>query len=151
MFDLCIFCQFQNSAILNLLKRNLCMKGRSHIAVNIFSAATVNNFFHIVDKIYSWRQLTLLIKGPHLLIALESQQFLHKVTFYAVIAWCAQWPDIDQRVKWIGRLAGGHRGCTHSCLSVLLLIILSLLLSASLPAFLLLHKIVISPLILEEG
>lgn len=127
------------------------MKGTSHIATNIFSAVAVNSFFHIVDKSYSWHQLMQIISSPQLNVALHSEQFLHKLTFYVIVVGCARLPDIDQRVSWISRLAGGHRGCTHSCLSILLLVLFALTLSISLPAILLAHGIVIRSLVLEEG
>jgi membrane-bound metal-dependent hydrolase YbcI (DUF457 family) len=127
------------------------MKGTSHIATNIFSAVAANSFFHIVDQSYSWHQLIQLISGPQLNVALHSEQFLHKLTYYAIVVCCARLPDIDQRVGWISRLAGGHRGCTHSCLSIILLVLFSLTLSISLPVILLSHGIVIRSSVLEEG
>jgi membrane-bound metal-dependent hydrolase YbcI (DUF457 family) len=127
------------------------VKGSSHIATNIFSAVAVNSFFHIVDKSYSWHQLMQLVGSPQLDVALHSEQFLHKLTYYVIVICCARLPDIDQRVSWIGRLSGGHRGCTHSCLSIILLVLFALLLCLCLPMILLAHGIVISPLVLEEG
>ena len=127
------------------------MKGRSHIGANIFSAVAVNNFFHVVDKVYSWHQLELLLNSPQLHVALQSPQLFHKITYYGVVALAARWPDVDQRVKWIGRLAGGHRGCTHSCFSIFLLVTLALAVTVSLPAFLLVRHIVIAPSLLQEG
>lgn len=126
------------------------MKGHSHIGANIFSAVAVNNFFHVVDKVYSWPQLEQLLNSPQLHVALQSPQLLHKITFYGVVALAARWPDVDQRVKWIGRLAGGHRGCTHSCLSIFLLVTFALVMTVSLPAFLLTRHIVIQPSLLQE-
>lgn len=127
------------------------MKGRSHIGTNVFSAVVVNNIFHLVDRVYSWHQIVQLSSSPTLFAALQSPQFLHKLTFYSVVAFVARLPDLDQRVKWISRLAGGHRGCTHSCLSVILLVLFAFALSSGVPAFLLAHKIVISFLFLNEG
>ncbi len=127
------------------------MKGTSHIATNIFSAVAVNSFFHIVGKSYSWHQLTQLVDSPQFSGALYSEQFLHKLTYYAIVICCARLPDIDQRVSWIGRLSGGHRGCTHSCLSLILLVLFALTLSISLPMILLVHGIVIRSPVLEEG
>ena len=126
------------------------MKGRSHTGANVFSAVVVNNIFHVVDKVYSWHQLEQLLNSPQFQTALQSPQLLHKVTFYSLVALTARWPDIDQRVKWIGRLAGGHRGCTHSCLSVLLLIFCALAISVSLPMFLLSRHVIVSPSLLQE-
>ncbi len=127
------------------------MKGTSHIATNIFSAVAVNSYFHIVDKSYSWHQLIQLVGSPQLDGALQSGQFLHKLTYYVIIICCARLPDIDQRVKWIGRLSGGHRGCTHSCLSILLLVLFALSLFFCLPMILRTNGIVISSLVLDEG
>jgi inner membrane protein len=127
------------------------MKGRSHIGANVFSAIVVNNFFHVVDKVYSWHQIVQISNSPALDTALQSPQFLHKLTFYGIVALAARFPDIDQRVRWIGRLAGGHRGCTHSILSVVLLVLFALVLTICIPAFLLSHKIIISYLLLDEG
>ena len=127
------------------------MKGTSHIATNIFSAVAVNSFFHIVDKSYSWHQLMQLVDSPQFSGALQSEQFLHKLTYYVIVISCARLPDIDQRVRWIGRLSGGHRGCTHSCLSIILLVLFALLLLICLPMFLLAHGIVIGSLVLDEG
>ncbi len=126
------------------------MKGRSHIGANVFSAVAINNFFHIVGKVYSWHQLEQLFNSSQLHVVLQSPQLIHKITFYSVVAIAARWPDVDQRVKWVGRLAGGHRGCTHSCLSVLLLISFALVVSISLPIFLLSRHIVISQPFLQE-
>jgi membrane-bound metal-dependent hydrolase YbcI (DUF457 family) len=127
------------------------MKGRSHIATNFFSAIAVNSIFHIVDKIYSWHQIIQIVTGPQFIPALESQQFIHKMTYYALTIWIAGLPDIDQRIQWIGRLAGGHRGCTHSCLSIIMLVFFALALTVGLPMLLLSHGIVINTLWLEEG
>lgn len=126
------------------------MKGRSHTGANVFSAVVINNAFHVVDRVYSWHQLEQLLNSPQLHAALQSSQLLHKVTFYGLVALTARWPDVDQRVKWIGRLAGGHRGCTHSCLSVLLFIMLAVSVSVSLPIFLLSHHLIVSPSLLQE-
>ncbi|MHB8595784.1 MAG: metal-dependent hydrolase [Ktedonobacteraceae bacterium] len=127
------------------------MKGRSHIATNFFSAVAANSIFHIVDKIYSWHQIIQIVTGPQFLPALESQQCIHKVTYYVLTIWIARLPDIDQRIQWIGRLTGGHRGCTHSCLSIILLVFLALTLAVSLPILFLSHGIVINALWLEDG
>ncbi len=127
------------------------MKGRSHIGANVFSAVAFNSFFHVVDRVYSWHQISQIINSPQLHTALQSPQLLHKVTFYAVVALTARLPDVDQRVKWIGRLAGGHRGCTHSCLSIFLLVALALIVIVGLPEFLLTRHILVIPFLLQEG
>lgn len=62
----------------------------------------------------------------------------------------ARWPDVDQRVKWVGRLVGGHRGCTHSCLGLLMLIAAALTITVSLPLFLLSRHITIPLPLLQE-
>ena len=125
------------------------MKGRSHIGANIFSAVAVNNMFHVVDKVYSWHQIELLLNSPQLQAALHSPLFLHKVTFYGIVALVARWPDVDQR-KWVGRLVGGHRGCTHSCLGLLMLIAFALTITVSLPLFLQSRQITIPSPLLQE-
>jgi membrane-bound metal-dependent hydrolase YbcI (DUF457 family) len=127
------------------------MKGRSHIGANVFSAVVVNNFFHVIDNVYPWHQIVQLSNSTTLFAALESPQFLHKLTFYGIVALAARFPDVDQRVKWISRLAGGHRGCTHSFLSIVLLVLFALMLTIGIPAFLLSHKIVVNFLLLNEG
>src|SRR5579859_6015784 len=96
------------------------MQGRSHIAVNAVSGVVVNGIFHVVGTAYSWHQITSLLASPQLSATLHSSQLLYKLTYYVVVVLTARLPDID---LWpaIGRFTGGHRGCTHSCLGVLLL------------------------------
>lgn len=48
------------------------MKGRSHTGANVFSAVAVNNVFHIVDKVYSWHQIEVLLNSPQLQAAVTT-------------------------------------------------------------------------------
>src|SRR5712664_2618376 len=118
------------------------MNGKSHTVVNALSAIVVNDLFHTAGASYSWHQLAVLIVSPQLLDALNSQQFLHKVTYYLLVALCARLPDLDQR-SWIGRLTGGHRGCTHSILSVLLLLLFFCTVAIGIPILLAMHGLVL--------
>ena len=125
------------------------MNGRSHTAVNAFSAVTLNSFFHMVGTPYSWHQLVALAASSQLSTAFSSPLPLYKTTFYSLVVLCARLPDIDQ-YGWIGRLVGGHRGFTHSCLGVLIMLLFFVTIFMSLPMLLATGGIVIQPELLEE-
>ncbi len=125
------------------------MNGRSHTAVNAFSAVTINSFFHTVGTPYSWHQLTALAASPQLSTALASPLLLYKTTYYLTVVLCARLPDIDQQV-WVGRLVGGHRGFTHSFLGVLLMALFFTILFVSLPALFASGGVTMSPVLVEE-
>lgn len=108
------------------------MNGRSHTAVNAFSALTLNSLFHTVGAAYTWHQLTVLITGPQLTQALLSPLLLYKTTYYVLVVLCARLPDIDQDSRFT-RLLGGHRGFTHSLLGILLLCLFFAIVIMSLP------------------
>ncbi len=126
------------------------MNGRSHIAVNAFSALTLNSLFHTVGASYTWHQLTTLATSPQLLDTLLSPLLLYKTTYYALVVLCARLPDIDQDSRF-ARLLGGHRGFTHSLLGVLLLGLFLATLALSLPLLLALCGITLQPALLADG
>lgn len=111
------------------------MNGRSHTAVNAFSALTFNSIFHTAGTIYTWHQVATLVTSPLLFDALLSPLLLYKATYYALVVLCARLPDIDQHSR-LTRLLGGHRGFTHSLLGIALLSIALLMVAASLPPLL---------------
>lgn len=108
------------------------MNGRSHTAVNAFSAVTINSLFHTVGTAYTWHQLTALMTSPQLANGLLSPLLLYKTTYYVLVVLCAHLPDMDQHSH-VERLLGGHRGFTHSCLGVLLISLFLATLAVSLP------------------
>ncbi len=125
------------------------MNGRSHTAVNAFSAITINSMFHTVGAAYTWHQLMILATSSQLADALLSPFLLYKTTFYVVVVLCARLPDIDQNDR-IGRLVGGHRGFTHSCLGVLLMGLLFATIVVSLPLLFMMGGMIPQPVFLEE-
>ena len=125
------------------------MNGRSHTAVNAFSALTINSMFHTVGAAYTWHQLSTLINSPQLANALLSPLLLYKTTYYVLVVLCARLPDIDQQSRF-GRLLGGHRGFTHSCLGVLLMSLFFATLVGSLPFLFTASGIVLHPVLLAE-
>ena len=125
------------------------MNGRSHTAVNAFSALTLNSLFHTVGTAYTWHQITTLITGPQLAPALLSPLLMYKTTYYALVVLCARLPDIDQHSR-IGCLLGGHRGFTHSLLGVLLISLFFATIVVSLPIMFTMNGITLQPELLTE-
>ncbi len=125
------------------------MNGRSHTAVNAFSAVTINSLFHTVGAAYTWHQLTTLATSPQLTNALLSPLLLYKTTYYVLVVLCARLPDIDQHSQF-GRFLGGHRGFTHSCLGVLLVSLFFATVGVSLPILFMMGGMRIHPVFLAE-
>ncbi len=125
------------------------MNGRSHTAVNAFSALTLNSLFHTVGAAYTWHQLTTLVTSPQLEYALLSPLLLYKTTYYALVILCARLPDIDQH-NHLGRLLGGHRGFTHSLLGVLLISLFFATLVVSLPVMFAMSGMILQPMLFTE-
>ncbi len=125
------------------------MNGRSHTAVNAFSALTLNSLFHTVGAAYTWHQLTVLITSPQLTQALLSPFLLYKTTYYALVVLCARLPDIDQDSRF-AQLLGGHRGFTHSLLGVLLLSLFFAMIVLSLPVLFVMGKMNLQPVFFAE-
>ena len=125
------------------------MNGRSHTAVNAFSALTLNSMFHTVGAAYTWHQLHTLVTSPQLAHALLSPLLFYKTTYYALVILCARLPDIDQN-KRFARLVGGHRGFTHSLLGVVLLGLLFATFVVSLPIVCRMGGISLQPVLFVE-
>ncbi len=125
------------------------MNGRSHTAVNAFSAVTINSMFHTVGAAYTWHQLTVLATSSQLANALLSPLLLYKTTYYVLVVLCARLPDMDQDSRF-GRLVGGHRGFTHSCLGVLLMSLFFAAIVVSLPVLFMMGGILLHPVLLAE-
>lgn len=125
------------------------MNGRSHTAVNAFSAVTINSIFHTVGTAYTWHQLTTLVASPQLANALLSPLLLYKTTYYVLVVLCARLPDIDQHNQF-GRLLGGHRGFTHSCLGVLVMSLFFATIVLSLPILCMMAGTLLQPVLLAE-
>ncbi len=125
------------------------MNGRSHTAVNAFSALTLNSLFHTVGAAYTWHQLTVLSTSPQLAQALSSPFLMYKTTYYTLVILCARLPDIDQDSRF-AQFLGGHRGFTHSLLGVLLLSLFFAMIVLSLPIVFVMSKMNLQPVLFEE-
>jgi len=125
------------------------MNGRSHTAVNAFSALTLNSLFHTVGAAYTWHQLTALVTGPQLAHALLAPLLLYKTTYYALVVLCARLPDIDQDSRF-ARLLGGHRGFTHSLLGIVLISLLFATIVVSLPIVFAMNGLILQPVLFAE-
>ncbi len=117
------------------------------MAVNALSAVTLNSMFHTVGAAYTWRQVTTLLASTQVVHTLLSPLLLYKLTYYVLVVLCARLPDVDRKY---GRVLGGHRGFTHSCLGILLLCLFFATIITSLPLLFVLAGMRIQPVFLEE-
>jgi len=125
------------------------MNGRSHTAVNAFSALALSSLFHTVGTTYTWHQLSALLASPQFAYVPLSPLLFYKATYYTLVVLCARLPDIDQDSRFT-RLFGGHRGFTHSLLGVLLLSLFFATIVVSLPVLCTMNGITLQPVLFTE-
>lgn len=111
------------------------MQGESHVGFALASGITVNSFFgfmfqpssqsltvvfHPMGAPWNYPFIVAAIHGHTLL---DVPSFIHKLSFYLMLIYCARLPDrLEKRPS--GEPKPGHRGFTHSCCLVFLLIMI---------------------------
>jgi membrane-bound metal-dependent hydrolase YbcI (DUF457 family) len=88
---------------------------------------------------------------------LSPDVLLHKLTFFLVLGWAARLPDrleerkeIDPESGKVRTVRRGHRGCTHSCLFLVLLLALFVIGFTFGMSYLQQHHLLLSAFLLKE-
>jgi membrane-bound metal-dependent hydrolase YbcI (DUF457 family) len=151
----------------------LRMQGPSHVGFALAGAVTLNsltNFFiprpvpgladdiiHAIGTPYGYPQLTHLCQMHQVTQQLGPDLLIHKLTFFLVLGWASRLPDrLEERKEFdpesgrVRTVRRGHRGCTHSCLFLSMLIVLFVMGFSFGMSYLQQHHLILSTFMLKE-